>query len=91
MTDPDTQKRIEENETRLRAAIADDLEWHLPGDEGNVVVIEYVVVARVLDAHGIRRTQYTKSQGADDADVLGWLDWMRTLVKDRLRRLHRND
>jgi hypothetical protein len=88
--DPETQKRIEDNETKLRAVLADDIEWHVPGDKGNVVVIDYVAVARVLDSEGRRSTRYTTSQSADYADVLGWLDWMRTITKQKIRKQHRN-
>jgi hypothetical protein len=80
---------LEEVEQRLRAAIADDIELNYSGDAGNVIVLEYVIVATVLDHEGHEDVRYTYSQNVQYVKVLGWLDYLQTVVRDRLIQARR--
>ena len=83
-----TDTELDEIEQRLRGAIAEDIGQMYTGDYGNVVVLDYIVIASVLDEDGEPDVRYTMSQRASYTSVLGWLDWMQTLTRNRLIKAH---
>lgn len=73
-----TEPEIIAIELALSSAIEDDL--NVTYDEGDYTVLNYLVVAEVLDAEGKQTICWTSTDGIPEYRVWGMLHWL----KDRL-------
>lgn len=88
-----SRPEVDESEMNLKTAIAADL--HEMTGEEDLMILDYVVVAKVLDADGDYGTRYTLTDSASISDVLGWLRYatvvFETKLADNVRRIDRGD
>lgn len=82
MTD-EHAKTVAEVEQELHRAMAADIEQTY-GD--TVVVVRYMFVAEVLDADGDVDTRWSASSQNTASGILGWCDFVATIVRDKIIR-----
>lgn len=83
--DRDIQSMINDSEKAMADALAQ--EFHaIDGGDGNNTILDYVAVAKVMDANGQISFRHTTRHDSHRVETLGLLEYGRIRVEHTIRR-----